>query len=76
MMLLIACLSLFLSLTLSHTQLAKEAQKTAEKVTQTAGAIAEEVGKTDVGQAIRKVRKSSVRQIICKISFLKSLYVL
>ena len=56
------CLSLSLSLSHTHThththntQFAKEAQKTAEKVSQTAGAIAEEVAKTDVGQAIRKV---------------------
>ena len=37
------------------SQFAKEAQKTAEKVTKTAGAIAEEVAKTDMGQAIKKV---------------------
>lgn len=36
-------------------QFAKEAQKTAEKVSETAGAFAEEVAKTDVGQAIKKV---------------------
>ena len=40
-------------------QFVKEArQKTAEKVTQMTGAIAEDVSKTDVGQAIQKVRRS------------------